>query len=180
MKDIFIRTSKTERGQAILEFAMILPVLFLMLIGVTYFAMGFNLHQVLDGAAAEAARTWARNPVVGSFGDCSPPKCNPSGKTCADGGYDPKKPDCNSNFVKYIVPVVRNYVTNHGFDGNKVIFQSQSSLEAATNSESVTVTIYYPYNLLASAKDQEGHPTDKLDYVTVTVSASCTMKKGGG
>jgi uncharacterized protein (UPF0333 family) len=168
-----------ERGQAILEFAMIMPMLFLMLVGVAYFAMGFNLQQVLNGAVAEGARVWARNPAGGNTTACSLPKCN------SDNGGE-----IENNFEKYIKPIVRNYVSSHGFDGNKVIFyvaknskpdntgdlveDSVSSFKVADNvsrdPELVTLAIIYPYNL----------PIGNFakDYLTVKVSATCRMKKG--
>jgi hypothetical protein len=148
-----------ERGQAILEFAMIVPMLFLMLVGVAFFAMGFNLQQVLHGAAYEGARGWAKNPVLGNVRECSPPKCDPDSTDASE-----------NNFEKYIKPVVRNYVSSQGFDGSKVVFQNQASLDSLVTSEYVTVTILYPYNL----------PIGNFasSYLEVKVSAKCTLKKG--
>ncbi len=179
MREIPIQIGRgAERGQAILEFAMIVPMLFLMLVGVAYFAMGFNLQQVLNGAVYEGARVWARNPAGGSVLNCSPPKC----KSAAAG-------EAENNFVEYIKPVVKDYVTSHGFDGEKIIFyvaksdpanpggfveDAEFSYKAAENvsrnQETITITIIYPYNLPI------GNFAEK--YLGVKVSATCTLKKG--
>jgi hypothetical protein len=154
-----------ERGQAIVEFALILPMLFLMLVGVVYFAMGFHLQQVLNSAAYEGARVWAKNPPGGSFLNCAPPLCEPNNAS-----------DTENNFEKYIKPFVRAYVSNNGFDGSKVIFfdenfdKYKNAVRAADAPDAVTITIFYPYNLpignFAGA------------YQQITVSGSCTLKKG--
>jgi Flp pilus assembly pilin Flp len=46
-----------ERGQALVEFALIVPFLLLFLVGIIEFGRGWNLHQVVTDAAREAART---------------------------------------------------------------------------------------------------------------------------
>jgi len=170
MREIPIQAGrKAERGQALLEFAMIVPMLFLMLVGVAYFAMGFNLQQVLNGAVYEGARVWARNPAGGSSLECSLPKCN-SGSQSWD-------PNAENNFWVYIAPVVRNYVSSHGFDGDKVKFylddvgMARNRVNALSRDpEVITITILYPYNLPI------GNFAEK--YLEVKVSATCTLKKG--
>jgi len=153
-----------EDGQSLMEFALIFPVLFLLLIGVTFIAQGFNLQMVLYGAAYEGARIWAKNPPIGSGNYCSPPACNPdqSGTT---------------NFERYVIPTVRQYVGNNGFDGNKVYFFSrdargyQNSLDLVSNNrQSVTVTILYSIQL----------PVGNFagSFANLDVTASCTMKRG--
>jgi hypothetical protein len=155
-----------ERGQAILEFAMIVPMLFLMLVGVVYFAMGFNLQQTLHAAAFEGARVWAKNPPAGSARACSPPACDPNGD-----------PTTENNFEKYIKPAVRKYLDNNGFDGSKVIFyheapakSRQRAQEISQHPELVTITLLYPYNLPIGNFASE--------YLTVKVGASVTLRRG--
>ena len=41
------RMRKGEDGQSLVEFALIVPVLFIMLVGVAFIAQGFNLQMVL-------------------------------------------------------------------------------------------------------------------------------------
>jgi hypothetical protein len=105
---------QTEAGQSLIEFALVVPVLFVMLLGVIFIARGFNLQMVLHGAAYEGARMWASNPSIGSNNYCTPPACNPDLGNAI-------------NFERYIVPVVRQYVDNNGFDGSKVQFFSKDA-----------------------------------------------------
>lgn len=53
------------RGQALVELALILPVILLMVIGMLEFARAWNLHQVVTDAAREGARRAVlANPVM--------------------------------------------------------------------------------------------------------------------
>ncbi len=118
MREIPIQAGRqAERGQAILEFAMIVPMLFLMLVGVAYFAMASISSKCSMARCIEGTRVWARNPAGGSVLNCSLPKCTPSDDGKAE-----------NNFVEYIKPVIRDYVTSHGFDGSKVIFYAAKRL----------------------------------------------------
>jgi Flp pilus assembly protein TadG len=45
-----------RRGQAMVEFALILPVFLLLVVGMLEFARAWNLHQVMTDAAREGAR----------------------------------------------------------------------------------------------------------------------------
>ncbi|MDX2032873.1 MAG: TadE family protein [Blastocatellia bacterium] len=154
-----------EQGQSLLEFALIVPVLFLMLVGVAYIAQGFNLQMVLYGAAYEGARVWAKNPAGGDNIHCSPPACDPDAGT-------------SRNFQKYVAPVVRQYVTNNGYNGALVYFfakdqrQSDRSLDlVGNNPQSVSITLLYPIQL----------PVGNFagSFQEVLVTATCTMKRGG-
>ena len=155
---------RREHGQSLLEFALILPVLFLLLVGVVFIAQGFNLQMVLYGAAYEGARIWAKNPAGGDNIHCTPPACDPNSGTAR-------------NFEKYVVPSVRQYLTTNGFDGSRAFFFAEDRRTAerfleifGNNPQSVRVTVLYPIELpignFASA------------YRRVLVSASCTLKRG--
>lgn len=158
-------TRRSEQGQSFLEFALILPVLFLMLLGVTVISQGFNLQMVLYGAAYEGARVWAKNPAGGGAVHCTPPACDPDAGT-------------SNNFERYVIPVVRQYVTNNGFDGDRVFFFAedrrayQNSLSIiANNPQWVRVTLLYPYELPIG--------NFAVNFQRVLISASCTLKRGG-
>lgn len=45
-----------ESGQALVEFALILPVILLLVVGMLEFARAWNLHQVMTDSAREGAR----------------------------------------------------------------------------------------------------------------------------
>ncbi|MEK6709809.1 MAG: TadE/TadG family type IV pilus assembly protein [Nitrospinota bacterium] len=49
--------SRGRRGQAMVEFALILPILILLIMGVLDFARAFNVVQVVTNAAREGARS---------------------------------------------------------------------------------------------------------------------------
>jgi hypothetical protein len=156
--------ARSEQGQSFLEFALIVPVLFLMLIGVAFIAQGFNLQMVLYGAAYEGARIWAKNPIGGDFNHCTPPACNPDEGTA-------------KNFERYVIPSVRQYVTTNGFDGEKVYFfaEDREGFETAVglesnNPQTVKVVLMYPMEL----------PIGNFagSYQRLLVVAGCTLKRG--
>jgi hypothetical protein len=156
---------KGEQGQALLEFALIVPVLFIMLLGVAVIAQGFNLQMVLYGAAYEGARIWAKNPAGGDNIHCTLPACNPN----AGGGR---------NFETYVIPAVRQYVTNNGFDGSQVYFYAkdsrgyQNTLNIISNNpQLVTVSLLYAYKLPVG--------NFAAGFQEILISASCTLKRGG-
>jgi Flp pilus assembly protein TadG len=49
-------TRKADAGQALVEFALILPVMLLIMIGILEFSRAWNLHQALTDATREGAR----------------------------------------------------------------------------------------------------------------------------
>jgi Flp pilus assembly protein TadG len=51
--------ARDERGAAAVEFALILPILILLVFGIAYFAIGYNRKQGLQAAAREGARIGA-------------------------------------------------------------------------------------------------------------------------
>jgi Flp pilus assembly protein TadG len=50
------RVSERRRGQALAEFALIMPVLFLVVAGIIEFGRGWNIKQAVTDAAREGAR----------------------------------------------------------------------------------------------------------------------------
>lgn len=56
-----IRWIKNNRGQALVEFALILPVLMLLVVGIMEFSLVINQYMIV----AEAAREGARSAAVG-------------------------------------------------------------------------------------------------------------------
>ncbi len=156
---------RSEQGQALLEFALIVPVLFIMLLGVAVIAQGFNLQMVLYGAAYEGARIWAKNPAGGDNIHCTPPACNPSNGTA-------------KNFETYVIPAVRQYITNNGYDGTKVYFYAKddrgfrNNLNLVSNNpQLVTVSLLYAYQLPVG--------NFAAGFQEILISASCTLKRGG-
>ncbi|GAA4757274.1 hypothetical protein GCM10023328_46480 [Modestobacter marinus] len=54
-----------ERGAAIVEFALVLPVLLVLLLGIVEYSLAFNAQATLSAAAREGARTMALANNVG-------------------------------------------------------------------------------------------------------------------
>ena len=52
---------RSENGQALVEFALLLPVVLLLIVGMLEFSRAWNLHQVMTDAAREGARVMVLN-----------------------------------------------------------------------------------------------------------------------
>jgi Flp pilus assembly protein TadG len=63
---------RSERGQATVEFALILPIVLLLVVGMIEFAKGFNYWLNLNHLANEGAR-WAAVNKLPQYQDCTPP-----------------------------------------------------------------------------------------------------------
>lgn len=59
---ILIRLPRQERGAALVEAALVLPMLLMLTFGIWTTARAWNVHNVLDHAAREAARYAATTP----------------------------------------------------------------------------------------------------------------------
>jgi Flp pilus assembly protein TadG len=60
-----MKLRRSQRGSALVEAAIALPVFFLMLTGIIEFGRAFNVYQVMTDAAREGARL-AVAPIAGS------------------------------------------------------------------------------------------------------------------
>jgi Flp pilus assembly protein TadG len=69
-----------RRGQAVVEFALILPLLLILIISVFEFARAWNIQQVMTDAAREGARV----AVVGSGNDENTATITPKVQTAID------------------------------------------------------------------------------------------------
>src|SRR5262249_3763530 len=120
-----------------------------------------NLQMAMYGAAYEGARIWAKNPSGGDYNHCNPPACDPD-----TGAF---------NFEKYVIPSVRQYVTDSGFDGSKVHFFDMDQEKyidtlrlVANQKQLVRVTVLYPYDLPLG--------NFAANFTQIVVSATCTLK----
>ena len=90
MKRLWRKCELEEGGQALVEFALILPVILLLVVGMLEFARAWNLHQVMTDAAREGARRAAIQDVTSGN-----PQTQDSVKAAmwgyvAQAGYDPQ------------------------------------------------------------------------------------------
>jgi Flp pilus assembly protein TadG len=70
MAEILGQRGHWERGAVAVEFALILPVLLMILIGTIQFGIVYSEYQVMEGAAREGARCAAVQAA--GFADCDP------------------------------------------------------------------------------------------------------------
>ena len=161
---------RAEQGQAIVEFALVMPILILLLFGVVFFAMAFNLQMVLNAAAREGARAWASSRANTSpcCATCPPPVCDPTFG--------------NSGFQKNVVPVVVKYISDNGYDAAynmvfEIVQVSQREipanqwnqiLDSAEDATKVKLVISYRFYL----------PTPFSEVELINVRAESTFKKG--
>jgi len=54
-----MKTRRSERGAAAVEFAIVLPVLLLLVLGIVEFGRAYNIQTTLSGAAREGVREMA-------------------------------------------------------------------------------------------------------------------------
>ena len=83
-------TGRDDRGAAALEFALILPILMLLVFGIISFGMMLTFRQTLSQAATEGARAAAVEPDAGAQEDEALAAVNDAmdavDKTCGSGG----------------------------------------------------------------------------------------------
>ena len=145
-----------------------MPVLILLLLGVVYFSMLFNLQMVMNGAAREGARAWARMP-----GNTNP---------CCDGCISPCDPDIGDNgFKRNVYPVIRKYLDDNGYDSTQVITTLvytygddltpdawNAVIDSAQDASKVKLTLVHFFFL----------PIGGTDLLPVEIRASSTFKIG--
>jgi len=60
------RRARGERGQSLVEFALVVPLLMLLIVGIAEFGRAWMTRNILTGAAREAVRIAAVAPPAGS------------------------------------------------------------------------------------------------------------------
>jgi Flp pilus assembly protein TadG len=116
---------RNERGTAIVEAAIILPVFLTFLFAVFEAGRFMNAEQVVTNAAREAAR-YAVAPLSGTNGPISP------AMTAAD-----------------IDPIVQQYLSSAGFTGSVTIFDPNLLVQTGAIQTSYThVRVEVPYTVL--------------------------------
>jgi Flp pilus assembly protein TadG len=86
------RQSRLNRkGQALIEFALVLPLVLLLVVGMLEFARAWNLHQVMTDAVREGARraVLADDPACPGGAASMDSVKAPMWRYVAQAGYDP-------------------------------------------------------------------------------------------
>jgi hypothetical protein len=80
-----------RKGQALIEFALILPLVLLLVVGMLEFARAWNLHQVMTDAVREGARraVLADDTVCPGSAESMDSVKAPMWRYLAQSGYDP-------------------------------------------------------------------------------------------
>lgn len=102
-----------SRGSQLVEFALCLPFLAVILIGIADFGQAYNTKHILVNAAREAARITASNPLSDS-------SC-PSGW---NGTYPPSGTPCS---IAAAAEAVKDYLTNNGLSAASCITPSSAT-----------------------------------------------------
>jgi Flp pilus assembly protein TadG len=91
MRTLHGRLGRDERGQALVEFALILPIILLLVVGMLEFARAWNLHQVMTDAAREGARRAVLADTKAANGQTQDSVKAAMWNRLAQFGYDPSK-----------------------------------------------------------------------------------------
>ena len=84
------RLGRDEQGQALVEFALILPIILLLVVGMLEFARAWNLHQVMTDAAREGARRAVLADAAAANGQTQDSVKKAMWDRLAQFGYDPQ------------------------------------------------------------------------------------------
>jgi Flp pilus assembly protein TadG len=141
--------SVTRPGSAAVEFAVVLPLIFLLLLGTWEVARLVQLEAILSNAAREGARLAAQGQVINLTGDYTQIVVSDS---------DPNNPDVTTTVRNYVHTADPNYRNGSGIDasGTTVSFTFLDSAGNPTNpgaqpwqahkGQRYRVTATLPYN----------------------------------
>ena len=115
-----------RKGQALIEFALVLPLVLLLVVGMLEFARAWNLHQVMT----DAVREGARRAVLADDTVC------PGGAASMDS-------------VK--APMWR-YVAQAGYNPSYATMTVSPAADFKCTGRNITVTLRMPYKLWALGK----------------------------
>jgi Flp pilus assembly protein TadG len=79
------RVATASRGQSLVEFALVLPLLMLILLGIIQFGLIFNTQVTITNAAREGARAATIYAYSLAGSQSGPPECNTTTKATNDG-----------------------------------------------------------------------------------------------
>jgi Flp pilus assembly protein TadG len=152
------RLLRRDEGQALVEFALVAPVLILILFGIIDFGRALNYLNAETNLANVGARyasvigTQSSNPIC--------PACPSATYGCTSGSASPTL----FAYVQCQAQIDSNALAS----GMTVCLSDQTSSGSYTSGDAVQVTVTYPYNYLSMIAKVSNK-------TTVTLTSSATM-----
>jgi Flp pilus assembly protein TadG len=143
------RLVKAERGSELFEVALVLPLLFMLLIGIVWLGRAFSIYQAVGRAAREAARV-AVAPTCATCGNAAP-------------GY------------AEVQTVADDVLTAASLDPNNanIALNPSATVDpgdpAAYQSTGLSVTVSYPVQVTI--------PFTSINGTTITISSTVAMRQ---
>ena len=133
----FLRRLRSEEGAEVFEFAMALPLLLVLVVGIIDFARAYNTKHVTVNAARLAARTMASTPLTIYDPNCTWNKSSPgTGTPCP---------------IKGVAITVGNYLANAGLTAGSCLETASATYSSPMtwtfSCSSVTLIINKAYNV---------------------------------
>jgi Flp pilus assembly protein TadG len=130
------RLARSERGTAIVEFALIAPLLFLIVFGIIEFGRILNSYNQLTQLAGQGARAASVNR-------------NPDGTAIAASTGTVDNTDCGGKSYSIQCQLSKYYAKNDALSNVKVCIPNTAQNPFPTNSgQPVTVKVSYRYNFI--------------------------------
>lgn len=127
------RITKEEKGQSLVEFALLLPVLMLIILGIIEFGFMFNAKITLNSAAREGARVYAVSKEAGEVDQAVNNTLGYLGPVDSDAIIKTYKDlDATSGIKMSSVSITKDvdFLTNFfdGLLGDSIIMESEASM----------------------------------------------------
>jgi Flp pilus assembly protein TadG len=130
------RLARSERGTAVVEFALIAPLLFLLVFGIIEFGRILNAYNQLTQLAGQGARAAAVNR-------------NPDGTAIAASSGTVDNLDCGGHSYSIQCQLSKYYAKNDALSNVKACILNTAQNPFPTNpGQPVTVKVSYRYNFL--------------------------------
>lgn len=112
-----VRLRRGEQGAAVVELALVLPILMMFIFGIVEFGRGYNARIELTAAVREGARIAALYS-----GACAPPATAPANdlQQCVEAAVRDGAPGLTASAIKVDPPVVR-CPTNSAVESNVTV-----------------------------------------------------------
>jgi Flp pilus assembly protein TadG len=158
------KRSRRERGQALVEFALVVPIFLILVMGIADFGMGYKASITVTNATREGARLGAVGWPAGSYpADCkSDPPATDAEKTVV-------RRVCNTLAVSQAA--LDEQVTNVS-----VTYVERNGLTGIQTGDSVVVSLSYRYDFITPLGAMLSTFTGGAIPANVTLSSTTDMR----